>query len=96
MKKDRKPLTAIYVEQYTADTFTAALLSPLAAALPISASERERGDNFSVLNRHIVMHGESLDYGTRLNGLKAISLINYVSQVLERETQGAKDHDENI
>ncbi len=96
LKRDRKPLTAAYVEQFTADTFTAALLSPLATALPIAASERERGENFSALNRHMVMHGESLDYGTRLNGLKAISLVNYVSQVLERENQDVGDGAENI
>lgn len=32
MKKDKKPRTAIYVEQVAADTYKAALLSPLAAS----------------------------------------------------------------
>lgn len=82
MKKDRKPRTAIYVEQVAADTYRAALLSPLAASTPISASEHERDDGFNLLNRHMVLHGESLDYGNKVNSLKAISLINYVSQAL--------------
>ena len=83
MKKDRKPCTAIYVEQVAADTYKAVLLSPLATSTPISASEHERENGFNLLNRHMVLHGYSLDYGNKVNSLKAISLINYVSQALE-------------
>ncbi len=85
MKKDKKPRTAIYVEQLAADTYKAALLSPLAASTPIGASEHEREEGFNLLNRHMVLHGESLDYGSKMNSLKAISLINYVSQALETD-----------
>ena len=85
MKKDRKPRIAIYVEQVAADTYKAALLSPLATSTPISASEHEREEGFNLLNRHMVLHGESLDYGNKINSLKAISLINYVSQALETD-----------
>jgi hypothetical protein len=28
------------------------------------------------------LHGEDLDYGNRKNGLKAISLLNYVAHVV--------------
>lgn len=83
MRKNKKPRTAIYVKQIAADTFRAAILSPLAHSLPISASERERDSGFNELNRHMVLHGESLDYGTKTNSLKAISLINYVAHVLK-------------
>lgn len=85
IKHDKKPRTAIYVEQIAADTYRAALLSPLAHSLPIGASERERGPGFTELNRHMVLHGESLDYGTKTNSLKAISLINYVAHVLKSD-----------
>lgn len=85
MKQNRKPRTAIYVEQIAVDTFRAVLLSPLAHSLPIGASEKERGAGFNELNRHMVLHGESLDYGTKTNSLKAISLINYVSHVLNSD-----------
>ena len=85
MKKDKKPRTAIYVEQIASDTYRAALLSPLAQSLPISASEKERGADFTSLNRHTVLHGESVDYGTKENSLRAISLINYVAHVLDFE-----------
>jgi len=83
IKNNKKPSTAIYVEQIVVNTYRAALLSPLAKTLPISASKNERTTSFNELNRHTVMHGESLDYGTKINSLKAISLINYVAHVLK-------------
>ncbi len=83
IKQDKKPRTAIYVEQIAADSYRAVLLSPLARTLPISASEYERPEGADALNRHTVLHGESLDYGTETNSLKAISLINYVAHVLK-------------
>lgn len=82
IKQDKKPRTAIYVAQIAADTYMAALLSPLAESLPIGASEKERPEGFVSLNRHAVLHGESLDYGNKANGLKAISLVNYIAHFL--------------
>jgi hypothetical protein len=82
MKKDKKPCTSAYVEQVAADSLAAAILSPLAQTLPINASEKERPEGTDALNRHEVLHGNSLDYGTASNSLKAISLINYVVSVL--------------
>lgn len=82
IRQDKKPSTAIYVAQIAADTYMAAMLSPLAATLPIGASEKERPAGFAALNRHMVLHGESLDYGSKANSLKAISLVNYVAHVL--------------
>ncbi|MFC2125992.1 hypothetical protein ACFLU5_14410 [Bacteroidota bacterium] len=87
MKDKGKPQISFYVEQVASDTFWAALLSPLRETLPIGFTkpERERYDNFSELNRHLVIHGDSLDYGTKTNSLKAISLINYVAFVLRTD-----------
>lgn len=86
-KHQKKPRTAIYVEQIAGDTFQAALLSPLTLTLPISASEDEREPGTETLNRHTVLHGDSLDYGNKRNGLKAISLINYVAHTLEAKPE---------
>jgi len=83
IKRNKKPGTATYVDQIEADTYRAALLSPLAKTLPINASECERPAGSAALNRHTVLHGESLDYGSKINSLKAISLVNYVAHVLE-------------
>jgi hypothetical protein len=80
--KTGNPAVAAYVEGMAGDLMWRAVLSPLTEMLPINKSEKERGEGFAGLNRHMVLHGESLDYGTRINSLKAVSLINYVSQVL--------------
>ncbi len=82
LKQNKKPKTAIYVEQHVSNKLRLALLQPLMQVLPIGASESERDDDFNELNRNMVLHGESLDYGTEVNSLKAISLINYVSWAL--------------
>jgi hypothetical protein len=87
IKKDKKPEIAVIIDSIAEDTFREALLSPLARTLPINASERERKNGSGALNRHAVLHGESLDYGNKANSLKAISLINYVADVLEDEAK---------
>jgi hypothetical protein len=87
VRGEKKPSTAIYVDSFASDTFRHALLSPLSQPLPISASKNERSETFNELNRHQVMHGESWDYGTEVNGLKSISLLNYVAQVLRLDDE---------
>lgn len=82
-----RPSIASYVEQVAADTYRAAILSPLTQILPISYSERERSEDFNALNRHMILHGESLDYGTEINSFKAVSLVNYVAHVLETKRE---------
>lgn len=78
------PLTAAYVRGIASDEFLSAMLAPLAQKLPINATEKQRGkvENWTALNRHMVLHGEALDYGTEINSLKAISLLNYVAGML--------------
>jgi len=66
-----------------------AFLHPLTQPLPISARSDERGTNFDELNRHQVLHGESVDYGSEVNSLKAISLLNYIAIVLNDYSQDA-------
>ena len=86
MNKNKRPEVAQYATHEALNAFTAALLSPLSIVLPINASEKERERqmrtqgqaSWIALNRHLVLHGESLDYGTQINSLKAISLINYL------------------
>lgn len=79
-------------ERMKADSpFLEALLSPLSEDLAISRPQKKREDNFKALNRHMVMHGESLDYGTHLFSLQAISLVNYLAQNLERVMEKARD-----
>jgi hypothetical protein len=82
MRFNKKPQVATYVEESITDAFAAALMSPLCNIFPIAASQHERPADTDALNRHAVLHGESLTYGNKANSLRAISLINYVAQVL--------------
>lgn len=88
-KRKGVPFTAAYIETLTMDSYRMALLHPLSVTLPISASKHERDDKFVGLNRHQVLHGESTEYGTELNSLKAISLLNYLAQVLSDRKDGS-------
>ena len=82
IRYNKKPEVATYVEDTITDAFAVALMSPLCKILPIAAPQSERPADTDLLNRHAVLHGESLNYGSKANGLRAISLINYVAQVL--------------
>ncbi len=82
MRTNKKPQVARFVESLNAYSLKAIILSPLVATLPINASEKERPDGFTGLNRHMVLHGDSLDYGTHVKSLKSISLMNYIVQCL--------------
>ncbi len=82
--RDKKPETAMYVEAIATDTLMAAFLSPLARIIPLNASQKERQGS-KALNRHTVLHGESLDYGTKANSLRAVSLLSYVGNFLHDE-----------
>lgn len=82
MKKNKRPGVAAYVDEFVTDALQLSLLSAICNTLPISASADERAASAEVLNRHTVLHGESLTYPTRENSLKTISFINYVAEVL--------------
>lgn len=64
------------------DTMERAYLEPLLRSIPIKETSKQRRAKIPQLNRHAVMHGESIDFPTEENGLKAISFINFVSYVL--------------
>ena len=85
--KDKKgnPKIAKYIDEIVTDKYKAAFLHPVTKDLPIDYSKKKRGSNFDDLNRHQVLHGESVDYGTKLNGYKAISLIYYISTALNMD-----------
>ena len=96
-KKNGKPETAKFVEQLVSDSLMIALLEPMRNPMPISANSIERkqySDSFNFLNRHAILHGESIDYGTKINSLKAISLISYIGTVLlEAAREGSNKSD---
>ena len=74
-------------DKLSADPEALDLIYPL-LTLPTSdflKSENDRkrsvelsGQTFAALNRHLVMHGESSDYGTETNSLKAFSFLAFI------------------
>lgn len=84
LRRNHRPQLADYVEQLAADSFRGALLAPLVEALPVRASYGDESGSSSELNRHRVLHGHDVNYGTRINSFKSISLLNYVAGVLSR------------
>ncbi len=85
MRDKGLPQTATYVATREVDEWESAWLSPLAAIGQINMSEKQRGTDFVGLNRHLVIHGDSVDYGTETNSLKALSLLNFIVQILKSE-----------
>lgn len=76
------PVLAKALEQLGFDDFTAALLYPLMKPMGISQSEKYRKHYPDCLNRHEILHGIDSSYGTEINSLKALSLLEYVATIL--------------
>lgn len=69
--------TAVHskLENKAVDWLWDAVSTPLRAALPIALHQKPGKGKF---NRHLILHGKSLDYATRENSLKAISLLSFL------------------
>lgn len=84
-KNNNKPEMAYVLKDIDdIDDFERATLIVLESITAINASKKDRSAESTALNRHQIIHGESLDYGTKTNSLKAISFINHVVQSLEK------------
>ncbi len=57
-------------------------LSPIKNQTPIMVIEDDLPNYPCTLNRHQVLHGVSKNYGTKINSLKCISLLKYISDLL--------------
>lgn len=73
-----------FAELANSDLLTKALLAPFFSETSIRISFNRRGPDFDKLNRHLVLHGESFDYGTEVRSLQAISLLYYLTMTLRR------------
>ena len=60
-----------------------ALWMPMAEQLPVAYNKAKRDEHgYQGLSRAAVLHGESLNYATETNSLKAFSLLSYVASLL--------------
>ncbi len=65
---------------------TELLITPLKEFTSINASEKYI-DNYPIrLNRHEILHGINTDFGTEINSLKIISLVNFMDEFLTQVT----------
>jgi hypothetical protein len=62
------------VERRKVDWIWQAVAEPFRLPLPIAEGCRDR----TAWNRHVILHGINLDYGTEINSLKAISLLSFL------------------
>ena len=85
LRTDGRPISEL-VNQIGISGTWEPFLYPLTQMLPISARPNERGEHFTALNRHQVLHGEDVNYPSEINSLKSISLLNYIAVVLNKNT----------
>ena len=78
-----------------ADSFAVALLHPLTEVFPITFNSRERDGLVDILNRHAILHGESVSYGNRINSCKAISLVSFTAWALSDLQKSANSRSAN-
>lgn len=74
--KNGKPTTTSWASAHDQDDYINLLLKPLIEVGEVRRVQ-EMG-NPSGANRHDVLHGDSLDYGTKVNSYKAFSLLTYI------------------
>ena len=75
------------IVQHAPEGFLAAMLCALSVSAPLWMSSNDRDKwmkghgkegSFVQLNRHLVLHGASVDYDTEKHSLQAISLLSYL------------------
>lgn len=68
------------------DLLEVVMWSPLTNRRPVALTKGAREKiGYTGLNRHEVMHGDSSDYGTQTNSLKAFSMLCHVAALLAPE-----------
>ena len=77
-----------YIEENRSDYFTA-FFDIFEEQVPLWVSASERSQSFDQLNRHLVLHGEAVDYGSEENSLKAISFLNWLCWMLDWHNEKA-------
>ena len=81
------PKTKEYVKMLDEPYFSLALLCPFCYKFPMTfnPSERKKEKDKDFLNRHVIIHGENYNYGSEINSLKTISMLDYVATILYKD-----------
>ena len=82
-REQQREITSIKLTPQESNSIYSSFL-PLffAKNLPLWVTENERSDSFQGLNRHLVLHGISVDYDTEKNSLKSVSFLSWLSVIL--------------
>lgn len=89
-KYTRQPEAAGYAAPFEENPLERIVHMALTTKLPIQVQMSKRATfGLDLLNRHAVMHGESLDHDTKENSLRALSLLNYVALSLNMDDGSA-------
>lgn len=74
-------------EELPDDDMRAILIGAFYVDIPLTRNTNELPDGFNGLNRHAVLHGTDPNYATQVNGLRAVSLLNFASYLVFEEAQ---------
>lgn len=82
-RTNKMPKTKPYVDKHlNKKSFISAVLQPLADYGEINKTESDY--KAGELNRHKIIHGDDIDYGSKTNAYKMISLIFYLSTLVSK------------
>lgn len=80
---NKKPKISSVIKDKIKSDIMKTYIDPLLYLGAVNSPEGDRPNFIGTLNRHEVLHGISNDYGTKLNSLQAISLLDYIYGLLE-------------
>ena len=92
IETERKSASEQAISQHDPEGFLAPMLCALSISTPLWMSKKDRHkwmmghgyeSSFIELNRHLVLHGVSVDYDTEKHSLQAISLLSYLRCVVD-------------
>jgi hypothetical protein len=84
------PRTRRIVEALQLEMLEAMMLEPLVTRGGVSASDNELILYPDSLHRHPILHGKDTAYATKMNSLKAISLVGYLGGLAKQTIDRAK------
>ena len=82
--KDRVNVVEAHVTRLR-DRVYADMFEIFRSSIPLWKSESRRDSSFSGFNRHQILHGEIVNYGTEVNSLKAISFLSWLCWILKKD-----------
>jgi hypothetical protein len=86
--KKKAPLVRRKLDAKTVDWVWDAAATPLRNALALARPEARQSKKF---NRHLILHGANLEYATKQNSLRSISLLSYLQGMAEYEQQAKSE-----